>query len=424
MEIEEKLKLLADSAKYDVSCASSGAGRRGGKGMFGSAARAGVCHSWGADGRCISLLKVLYSNACLYNCSYCVNRSSAGGRRVSFSPRELAMLVMDFYRRNYIEGLFLSSGVFADPDTVMERLVSTVLLLRKEFFFNGYIHMKAIPGASPEMVSIAGRLVDRMSVNIELPTAESLSKLAPDKRREDILRPMSWLNGGISRYRGELEDARRSGGRFRPQPFVPGGQSTQLIVGASPEPDRTILSLADSLYSRYGMKRVYYSAFVPPSADQAGSPGVKVREHRLYQADWLMRFYGFSCGELLDHSRSSLDPSLDPKSEWALRHRHLFPVDLEKADYLMLLRVPGIGVRSASRLVEARREGPLSFDLASRLGVVLSRARYFISCRGKTLVSADVSTGELQRRLGGGAGTDSFSFLMQSVESCNETVLL
>lgn len=402
MDVIEKTALLADAAKYDVSCASSGVARAGRRGKVGSSSRAGICHSWAADGRCISLLKVLYSNACRYDCAYCVNRASAGGRRVSFTVEELAGLAMDFYRRNYIEGLFLSSGVFAAPDIVMEQLMRVAVTLRTEYGFNGYIHMKAIPGASRELIAAAGRWVDRMSVNIELPTGESLRRLAPQKRKEDILRPMEWMREGISRFRGESAEARRALlRRHAPPPFVPAGQSTQLIVGASPEQDRTILGLADGLYRRYGLKRVYYSAYV--EAGGGGTPGpLKLREHRLYQADWLMRFYGFSFGELLEGERPSLDPALDPKSGWALAHRELFPVELERADYETLLRVPGIGVRSARRLVEARREGRLSFEVAARLGVVLYRARYFITCGGRSLVFRDLSDGDLRRRLGSG----------------------
>ncbi len=411
MDVEAKVAVLADAAKYDVSCASSGVDRRGARGKIGSSSRAGICHTWGSDGRCISLLKVLFSNACRYDCAYCVNRASAGGKRVSFTVDELADLAIAFYRRNYIEGLFLSSGVFAEPDTVMERLMQVAVKLRVEYGFNGYIHMKAIPGASRELIGAAGRWVDRMSVNIELPTEASLARLAPQKKKQDILGPMKWMRSGISRSRGELNDLRRSPlRRHAPPLFVPAGQSTQLIVGATPEEDKTILGLAESLYRRYEMKRVYYSAYVAVGGSGGGVDGevgggnglLKVREHRLYQADWLMRFYGFSFSELLDDRQPSLDLSLDPKSEWALRNRELFPVELEKADYETLLRVPGIGVRSAQRLVAARREGSLGFELVSRLGVVMSRARYFITCGGRSLVMKDYGFPELRRRLGSG----------------------
>ncbi|ADK79597.1 putative DNA modification/repair radical SAM protein [Sediminispirochaeta smaragdinae] len=417
MNTEAKIKILADAAKYDVSCASSGSTRLGPKGGMGSTLSAGICHSWSSDGRCISLLKVLFSNACRYDCSYCVNRASAGGRRVSFTVDELTNIAMAFYRRNYIEGLFLSSGIFAEPDVVMEQLLRVAITLRSEHRFGGYIHMKAIPGASQELVAAAGRWVDRMSVNIELPSERSLNRLAPQKKRRDILGPMGWMRTEIDHYREGMEEFRHSSFlKTKPASFVPAGQSTQLIVGASPEADGTILSLADGLYKSYGMKRVYYSAFVP-TVSRAEGPGLdlgtpnrlKAREHRLYQADWLMRFYGFAFDELVGDRSASLDPELDPKSHWAIVHRDHFPVDLERADYEVLLRVPGIGVRSAHRLVVARREGPLNFELVARLGVVLSRAKYFVTCGGRSLVSADYSEKVLRMRLG--EGPDAFGQL-------------
>ncbi len=376
-----KTEILAAAARYDVSCASSGS-RRPRQSGLGSGLPAGVCHSWSADGRCISLLKLLLSNACAYDCAYCVNRCSNDGPRATLSAREVAELTVNFYRRNYIEGLFLSTGVFTTPDETMERMVEAVRLLREEYCFHGYIHLKLVPGASPLLVERAGRLADRVSVNIELPTAASLQRLAPDKDREAILAPMRQAAAGIAAARAGRK------GKRPPPVFAPAGQSTQLIVGATPESDREILTLSAALYRHVQMKRVYYSAYVPVGAgNRLPAPATPplLREHRLYQADWLLRFYGFRVEELLDAERPQLDLHLDPKAAWALAHPELFPVDVQQADLHLLFRVPGIGVRSARRIVTARRHGRLDAEGLCRLGVVLKRARWFLTAKGRSL---------------------------------------
>ena len=396
MDIQEKLRILAAAARYDASCASGGSRRRNVKGGLGDCARLGVCHSWSDDGRCVSLLKILFTNACIYDCAYCANRASASRPRASFTPRELADLTMDFYRRNYIEGLFLSSAVWVNPDYTMERLLLTARLLREEKGFNGYIHLKAIPGASPELIRRAGAYADRMSVNIELPTEESLRLLAPDKRKEDILGPMGDVAEGIL---GNREDRRRS--RKAPA-FVPAGQSTQLIVGATPENDLRIVRLAEGLYGRYRLKRVYYSAFVPVSQDPRlpvlAAPPL-LREHRLYQADWLLRHYHFTSAEILSEEHPDLDRELDPKAAWALRNPNFFPVEVNRADYEALLRVPGLGVKSARRIVHARRVHSLDFAALRKIGVVMKRARYFITCNGRYFTGRRVGEEEMRRDL-------------------------
>jgi putative DNA modification/repair radical SAM protein len=389
MDLGAKLELLAASARYDASCASSGSSRRSAGGL-GASSPAGVCHSWTGDGRCVSLLKVLYSNACRKDCAYCANRSSAEAQRASFSVDELVRLTMGFYRRNYIEGLFLSSGIFADPDIVMERLVEVAQVLRERERFGGYIHLKAIPGCGEKLLKKAGLYADRLSANIELPTVSSLARLAPQKSGTEIL--------GAMRFMGQAEaESREDSGRFRRAPrFAPAGQSTQLVVGASPDDDRTIVRLAGALYGRLGLRRVYYSAFVPVSADprlpQLRSPPL-VREHRLYQADWLLRFYGFKAEELLGEGESNFAADIDPKTAWALRHPELFPLDLDKADYAELLRVPGIGVTGASRIVSTRRAGRIRVDDLPRMGVVMKRARHFLCREGRPLAPpADASS--------------------------------
>ena len=342
---------------------------------------AGCCHSFSADGRCITLLKVLLSNACVYDCKYCVNRRSNDTRRAAFTPRELAELTIGFYRRNYIEGLFLSSGVLRSPDYTMEQMIQALRILREDYRFNGYIHAKAIPGAAPELVRQLGLLADRLSVNIELPSQRGLQTLAPDKSKEAILRPMGLIRDGAAQSKAELA-------KYKHAPvFAPAGQSTQLIVGATPDTDRHILHLTESLYQKYRLKRVFYSAYVPVvESSLLPSPDTKpplLREHRLYQADWLLRFYGFQAAELLDDAHPDFDPRLDPKCNWALRHLEQFPVDVMRADLETLLRVPGIGPVSARRIVSARRCGALRFDDLKKLGVVLKRAQYFITCGGK-----------------------------------------
>lgn len=380
MELMDKLKILADSAKYDVSCVSSGSSRKNSPGGIGSASSAGICHSFTNDGRCVSLLKILMSNSCMYDCVYCVNRSSNDIPRATFTPEDVVKLTIDFYRRNYIEGLFLSSAVIGSPDHTMERIIKIVATLRGQYRFNGYIHIKAIPGADPALIEKAGTYADRMSVNIELPTSQGLKLLAPQKDKEAILGPMDFIKNKIA----ENKDDRR---RFVKAPqFVPAGQSTQMIIGATPDHDLNILKLSEGLYKKYSLKRVFYSAYVPVSKHPALPTIAKpplLREHRMYQADWLLRFYGFKADELLDERHRDFDVLLDPKCDWALRNMQYFPVEINRADYLLLLRVPGIGVRSAQRIIRSRRMQTLDFADIKKLGVVLKRARYFITCKDK-----------------------------------------
>lgn len=380
-KLMHKLKILGEAARYDASCASSGSGRQGRPGGLGNAHMAGICHSWSEDGRCVSLLKILMSNACVYDCAYCVNRRSSSVPRATFTPEEIARLTVEFYRRNYIEGLFLSSGVIKNAQYTMELLIRAVSLLRNQYGFCGYIHVKVIPGADPALVTRLGFLADRISVNIELPTSQSLRLLAPQKPAEAILNPMAHIRDC------KLQNAEeRLVCRHAPL-FAPGGQSTQLIVGATPERDRDILRLSSRLYKRYHLKRVYFSAYIPvsehPLLPGLGTRAPLLREHRLYQADWLMRFYQFDVDEIVDDGSPDLDTDVDPKCAWALRHPELFPVEINRADYELLLRVPGIGVKSAQRIVAARRGRWLSYDELRRLGVVLKRAQYFITAKGK-----------------------------------------
>lgn len=380
MDMKEKLNILSAAAKYDVSCVSSGSTRKNEPGGIGNAAESGICHTWASDGRCVSLLKVLLTNNCIYNCAYCINRVTNEMPRASFTVDEIVDLTINFYIRNYIEGLFLSSGVEKNANYTMERMLLAVKKLRLEKKFNGYIHLKAIPGADYALVSEAGRYADRMSVNIELPTEESLKALAPQKNRENILLPMKRIGAEIIEKAEEHQKNRKA-----PQ-FVPAGQSTQLIIGASPEPDYKIIKLSESLYDKMNLKRVFYSAYIPVS-DNPKLPVVSkpplLREHRLYQADWLLRFYGFLADELLTPERPQLDAALDPKAAWALNNLQQFPVDINRASYETILRIPGIGVRSAKKIVTARRFHALNFDDLKRLGVVLKRAKYFITCSGK-----------------------------------------
>jgi putative DNA modification/repair radical SAM protein len=380
MDIREKLRILGEAARYDASCASSGSGRQGKAGGLGNAHMSGICHSWSDDGRCISLLKILLSNDCVFNCAYCANRRTADIERATFTPEEIALLTTEFYRRNYIEGLFLSSAVINSPDGTMELVHSALALLRGKYGFCGYIHVKIIPGTSEELVSRIGMLADRVSVNIELPSEESLKLLAPQKQREKILAPMSV----IKRLKTENTEERKV---FRHAPlFAPAGQSTQMIVGATRDSDRRILTLSSALYGKYNLKRVYFSAYVPVGNHPTlPPPDVRVplrREHRLYQADWLMRFYEFSSDEITEND-DDLDLELDPKSAWAVRHPEFFPVEVNTADYRTLLRVPGIGVRSAQRIIGARKSRTLDLYDLKKLGLVLKRAVYFITCGGK-----------------------------------------
>lgn len=380
MELLDKLKILADAAKYDVSCSSSGSSRKNKKGGVGNAHKSGICHSWSDDGRCISLLKILFTNYCIYDCKYCVNRASNDLPRAAFTPDDVVNLTINFYRRNYIEGLFLSSAIYKNPNFTMELLLETVKKLREEAGFNGYIHLKAIPGADPILIEKAGLYVDRMSVNIELPSDKGLKLLAPQKKRESIIKPMGLITSKITQ---NLENRRKYRNASK---FVPGGQSTQLIVGATNDNDLNILTLTEALYNQFKLKRVYYSAYIPivshPNLPAISAPPL-LREHRLYQADWLLRFYGFKANELLNGGNPNFDENLDPKCDWAIRNIHEFPVEINKADYGMLLRIPGIGVKSARRIVAARRFSFLSYDDLKKMGVVLKRAKYFITCKGK-----------------------------------------
>lgn len=381
MDLAEKLSILADSAKYDVACTSSGVARRGKPGMLGSCSFPGICHSFTPDGRCVSLLKVLLSNACCYDCSYCVNRRSNDRPRATFTPRELADVTIGFYRRNYIEGLFLSSAVLGSPDATTERMIEVLRLLREEYHFNGYIHAKTIPGSDPALIAQLGLLADRLSVNIELPSEASLKRLAPDKGKTSILRPMRQIAEKTAESRAQMAVYRHA------PAFAPAGQSTQMIIGASPETDLQILRLSEGLYKRYALKRVFYSAYLPvvpdPRLPALTTPPPLLREHRLYQADWLLRYYNFAAEELLDAQNPNFDPYLDPKCSWALRHLHYFPVEVNTAPKAALLRVPGIGPKSARRIVEARRTQHLGMPELKRIGVVLKRAQYFITCQGR-----------------------------------------
>lgn len=398
MSVYEKLQILSDAAKYDVACTSSGVDRKGDGTGMGNCRAAGICHSFSADGRCISLLKILFTNECIYDCKYCINRSSNDVVRTSFTPEEVCTLTMEFYRRNYIEGLFLSSGILKSPNYTMELIYATLYKLRYECNFQGYIHVKAIPGADEELIRRIGFLADRMSVNLELPTAESLRLLAPHKNRKNILTPMRLVQNKMEENKQEIQ-------LYRNAPrFVPAGQSTQMIIGATPESDYQILNVAESLYQKFGLKRVFYSAFVAVNEDKAlpavGEEGPPLlREHRLYQADWLLRFYRFEARELLDEEHPNFNIFLDPKCDWALKHLEQFPVEVNRAEYDMLLRVPGVGVKSAGRIVKARRMGNLQFDDLKKMGVVLKRALYFLTCNGKMMYHTKMDVDYITRNL-------------------------
>ncbi len=398
MTMYEKLNILTDAAKYDVACTSSGTERKSDGTGIGSCELSGICHSFSADGRCISLLKILFTNECIYDCKYCVNRRSNDVVRASFTPDEVCMLTMEFYRRNYIEGLFLSSGILHSPDYTMELLYATLYRLRREHHFQGYIHVKAIPGASQELIQRTGFLADRMSVNLELPTAESLRVLAPHKSRKNILTPMRLVQNRMTENKQELQ-------LYRNAPrFVPAGQSTQMIIGATPETDFQIIQVAESLYQKFELKRVFYSAFVHVNEDAAlpaktGEGPPLLREHRLYQADWLLRYYHFQADELLSEENPNFNVVFDPKCNWALTHLEEFPVEVNRADYKLLLRVPGIGYRSAERIVKARRHAALDFDDLKKIGVVLKRALYFITCRGRMMYPTKIEEDYITRNL-------------------------
>lgn len=438
LSLQEKLKILSDAAKYDVACTSSGSNRRGKQGYLGNAVPDGICHSFSSDGRCISLLKILLSNECIYDCKYCLNRSGNDHLRTTFTPNEICTLVTEFYRRNYIEGLFLSSGIIKSPDYTMEQIYQTLYLLRTVYRFNGYIHVKAIPGASEELIAKTGYLSDRMSVNLELPTTDSLKKLAPHKKPENLVKPIRQIQDGIIEHRlligKNAEMERSSGNRYLPHTifkdnpykrleaqrsigtlhslsahcreqsqFVPAGQSTQMIIGATGENDLQLLTTTQKLYQQYDLKRVFFSAYVSLNEDQSlPAPGTApplLREHRLYQADWLLRFYGFHAQELLSEDHPNFNIMLDPKCDWALRHLELFPVEINTADYATLLRVPGLGTKSAMRIVKARRQSKLDFPHLKKIGVVLKRAKYFITCSGKMMYSIPIHEDFITRQL-------------------------
>ena len=373
-----KLEVLAESAKYDISCASSGTSRSNKNKGIGSASRCGICHSFTADGRCVSLLKIMLTNYCMFDCAYCINRQSNDIPRAGFTPKELADLTIEFYRRNYIEGLFLSSGIVRSADHTMEKMIRVVKILRQEYHFNGYIHMKAIPGASNELIREAGLLVDRMSVNLEIPTERNLKLLAPDKDHQTIYQPMRHIQQNLLE---NIEDRKKL--KSTPK-FVPAGQSTQVIIGATDETDNQILQLTAKLYKRPSMKRVYYSGFIPVNSYDKRLPVLqevpRVRENRLYQADWLLRFYDFSVDEIVNDEHPDLDLTVDPKLSWAIRNPQFFPVDINRASYQKILRVPGIGVKSAKLIVMARRHRKLNIEALKRIGVVLKRAQFFIVC--------------------------------------------
>ena len=434
--LREKLAILADAAKYDVACTSSGVDRRSRPGQLGNTAACGICHTFASDGRCISLLKILFTNECIHDCKYCLNRCSNDIPRATFTPEEVCTLTVEFYRRNYIEGLFLSSGIVQSADYTMEQICLTLKMLREEYHFNGYIHCKSIPGASPEWVEEAGWYADRMSVNLELPTAEGLRQLAPGKTRKTILTPMRQIQSGVAESRDllgmkggnqsaywytqkrlgrrlpssnltaalkgsskkeSISALSRSAGetslatwrrRDTSRGFVPSGQSTQMIIGATGESDYEIMAVTEALYQNFDLKRVFYSAFInvnqDPAMTQANLTTTLRREHRLYQADFLLRFYGFQAKELLTEKRPFFNTYLDPKCDWALGHLEQFPVEITRADYQTLLRVPGIGTKSARRILQARRTGSISFSSLKTMGVVLKRAIYFITCHGKS----------------------------------------
>ncbi len=396
MSIQEKLEILSDAAKYDVACTSSGVNRKGREGAIGNAVKCGICHTFSADGRCVSLLKILMTNECIYDCKYCLNRASNDNKRATFTPDEICQLTIEFYRRNYIEGLFLSSGILKSPDYTMKLLYETIFLLRTKYKFNGYVHVKGIPGASQELIDMMGFVTDRMSVNLELPTGDSLRRLAPHKSRQNILKPITQIRNGIADNKlkkQELMNVRRFGGNLsrelKVESFVPAGQSTQMIIGATEETDYQIMTVTEALYKKYDMRRVFYSAYVALNDDSSlpslDSKPPLLREHRLYQADWLLRFYGFKADELLSEDRPDFNELIDPKCDWAVRHLEMFPVEINRADYYTLLRVPGIGVKSANRIIAARRHGSIDFEHLKKMGVVLKRAVFFITCQGRMM---------------------------------------
>lgn len=395
--IMEKLQILTAAAKYDVACTSSGVDRRGDGSGIGNTLSCGICHSFAADGRCVSLLKVLFTNECIFNCKYCQNNCNSDIPRATFTPEEICTLTIEFYRRNYIEGLFLSSGIIVSPNYTMDLIYQAILRLRTVYRFQGYIHVKAIPGADPLLIEKAGFLADRMSVNLELPTGDALRRLAPCKSRRAILSPMRQIQNGIDQNKNDLVLYQKA------PKFVPAGQSTQMIIGATPESDLQIMSVAEGLYQKFSLKRVFYSAFVnvTRSSDLPALPGGPplLREHRLYQADWLLRYYHFTVSELLSEEKPNFNVYLDPKCDWALRHLECFPVEIHRADYKTLLRVPGIGAKSAKRIIKARKGCALDFPDLKKIGVVLKRALYFITCNGRMMYPVKLNEDYICRNL-------------------------
>ncbi len=407
--LKEKLSVLADAAKYDVSCSSSGSKRSNKEKGLGDTTVMGICHSYTEDGRCVSLLKILLTNVCIYDCAYCVSRKSNDIKRVGFTVEEVVSLTISFYRRNYIEGLFLSSGIFKNSDYTMERLVRVAKLLRTEHRFNGYIHLKTIPGASHELLDEAALYADRLSVNIELPSEKSLKLLAPEKNYNDIIKPMSYLGEAIQAYKLEKKTIKRT------PSYAPAGQSTQMVIGATPETDQHVLQMASNLYQNYKLKRVYYSGYVAVSGDNRlpvlGTPVPIIRENRLYQADWLMRFYKFSIHELVGEKHQNLDLDIDPKLGWAFRNPQYFPIDINRADYESILRIPGVGVNAAKKIVSARRFRKLSWEHLKKIGIVLSRAKYFLVCDSKEIHHTDLDQYSLRQRI---ASTSKFKAVASS----------
>jgi len=393
--IKEKLNILADAAKYDVSCSSSGSKRKNTNKGLGDSSGMGICHSYTQDGRCVSLLKILLTNHCIFDCAYCVTRKSNDIKRAAFKVQEVVDLTISFYRRNYIEGLFLSSGIFKSPDHTMERLISVAKKLRQEENFNGYIHLKRIPGASDELMREAGLYADRLSVNIEIPTKSGLKLLAPDKKHEDFMKPMKKVKDEIIQYKEESRLIKST------PKYAPAGQSTQMIVGATGESDRDIMYSSAFFYKKYNMKRVYYSGYVPISNDPRlpaiGSQVPMLRENRLYQTDWLMRFYGFDIRELLNDDFLHLDMEIDPKLSWALRNRHLFPLDINRVEKQLLLRVPGIGLKSANKIIQARKYRKLNWEHLQKIGIATNRAKYFITCDSREKELKDLSSERLKQ---------------------------
>jgi putative DNA modification/repair radical SAM protein len=378
-QIINKLGILAESAKYDVSCSSSGVGRKSKVGGIGSTSSSGICHTFTEDGRCVSLLKIMMTNYCMYDCAYCISRKSNDIRRASFSVKELVELTLEFYKRNYIEGLFLSSGIVKNPDHTMERMIRVIKELRTVHRYHGYIHMKSIPGAGKELVTQAGLYADRLSVNIEIPTEKNLKFLAPEKDHKSVFAPMKYIQNGVLEYKEEKK-------KYKSIPrFTPAGQSTQMIIGATNETDQDILKVSSLLYMQSSMRRVYYSGFIPVNSYDNRLPVLQqaplVRENRLYQADWLMRFYQFTADEIIDSKNPNLDLEVDPKLAWALRHPEMFPIDVNTAEYRQILRVPGIGVKSAKLIIASRRFGKLDMYQLKKIGVIIKRAQYFITCR-------------------------------------------